>query len=243
MSTVTKTRKQLEIERREAEIRDCARRRLVQEGYHGLNMDQIAATIGVSKGTVYNHFQNKEEILIALTIDTMRVRLDLFERATLFQGKSRERLMAIGVAAELFVRLYPEHFQVESIIRAASIWEKTSEKRRQAMRDCESQCVSIVGGVVRDAVAQGDLTLPEDMTPEDVVFGLWALNLGAFTIIASSQSLPDYGIKNPASALWLAIEHLLDGHQWKPLSHEHDYQTIRQRIEDEVFHDEFQRLD
>ena len=101
-------------------------------------------------------------------------RLGMFQRAAEFVGRSRERISAIGVAAELFVRLYPQHFFVEQIIRSASIWEKTTEKRRSLMRSCEHRCMGIVSGIIRDGIGHGDLELPEGIVPEDVAFGLWS---------------------------------------------------------------------
>ena len=35
-------------------------------GYAGTSMDKVAATAGVSKATVYNHFQDKENLFVAL---------------------------------------------------------------------------------------------------------------------------------------------------------------------------------
>ena len=126
MSTLS--RKQREIKEREQLILDTARPMLVREGYHGLSMDRIAEALEYSKGTIYKHFSCKEEIIIALAIETLEKRTEMFERASAFRGLPRERMAATGLAAELFVRLYPDHFSVEQIIRSTSIWEKTSEK-------------------------------------------------------------------------------------------------------------------
>lgn len=74
---------------------------LVDDGYHGLNKFRIAKSLQYSKGTIYSHFSCKEEIIIALAIQTREERTDgLFRRAAAFHGRSRERMPAIGVAAE-----------------------------------------------------------------------------------------------------------------------------------------------
>src|SRR5262245_12250553 len=115
MSTLT--RKQREIQQREERILEESRKLLLEEGYHGLSMDRIAEVLEYSKGTIYQHFPNKEEILLALANQSMERRLDLFRRAASFKGGSRERISAVGVAAELFFRLYQHHFQVEHVLR------------------------------------------------------------------------------------------------------------------------------
>ena len=235
----TQTRKQREIQEREQRILDVSRPLLISQGYHGLSMDRVAEALEYSKGTIYNHFSCKEEIIIALAIETTDQRTAMFERAAAFQGGSRERVHAIGVAATLFVRLFPDHFLVEQIVRSASIWEKTSEKRRMVMRSCESRCMGIVGGVVRDAVSRGDLTLPDDVAPEDLVFGLWSMSYGTFSIITTSDELVDLGIKDPFTAYRNNIYRMLDGFGWQPLSTEYDYLQTLARIQEEVFPDEF----
>ncbi len=197
----TQTRKQREIQEREERILEVSRPLLIEQGYHGLSMDRVAESLQYSKGTIYNHFSCKEEIIIALAIQTTEKRAGLFERAAAFQGSSRERVHAIGAAATLFVQLFPDHFKLETIIRSASIWEKTSEKRRAVMRSCESRCTGVVAGVVRDAVAQGDLALPNELAPEDLVFGLWSISYGAFSIITTSDQLVDLGIREPFMAV------------------------------------------
>src|SRR5580698_969718 len=103
----TLTRKQREIQGREARILEVASKMIVQDGYHGLSMDRIAEALEYSKGTIYQHFSCKEDVLMALVNQAMERRLDLFRRAAAYRGSSRERMSAIGVAAELFFRLYP----------------------------------------------------------------------------------------------------------------------------------------
>lgn len=238
----TQTRKQREIQEREEKILDVSRPLLIAQGYHGLSMDRVAAALQYSKGTIYNHFSCKEEIIIALANQTTEKRLGLFERAANFRGSSRERILAVGTAAELFVRLYPDHFKLEQIVRSDSIWEKTSENRRSVMRSCESRCMGIVGGVVRDAVAQGDLTLPAELAPEDLVFGLWSISLGAFSIVTTSDQLNELGIKDAFAAFRENVTKMVDGYGWRPLSHEHDYDGTLVRIQEEVFANEFRNL-
>ena len=55
------------------------------------------------------------------------------------------------------------------------------------------QCMSVVAGLVRDAIAAEDLVLPKDFTPEKLVFGLWSLTTGAFAIIFTSDSFATDG--------------------------------------------------
>ena len=231
------TPKQREIQLRESKILEVARPLVVQEGYHGLRMDRIAEALDYSKGTIYNHFACKEEIIIALAIQNMTKRIELFRQAAQFKDCPRFRMVAIGCAAELFVKKYPDYFQFEQILRLDSVREKTSEKRRSVIQGCEMQCMGVVTGIVRDAIAVGDLQLPENLTPESLVFGLWSLTSGAYTIALSSESLTMIGVDQPFETVRIHVSGLLDGYRWKPLSNQFDSEELNDRIHREVFQD------
>lgn len=238
----TSDRKQREIQEREAKILECARPMFIEGGYNGLNMDRLTSMLEYSKGTIYNHFSCKEEIIITLAIQTLEKRLAMFEKAALFQGTSRERIAAIGTAAELFVKTYPDHFCVEQTIRLDSIWDKTSETRRKLMSNYEHRCIGIVGGIVRDGIARGDVPLAEHTTPEEIVFGLWSLSVGGYSIITTSNSLGELGMPDPFNMVRRNYHRFLDGVQWRPLSSEVDYDAVFDRVSREVFGNELPQI-
>ncbi|MEM9351849.1 MAG: TetR/AcrR family transcriptional regulator [Planctomycetota bacterium] len=227
---VTQARKERERLEREDQILAHALEMLQQSGYLGLNMDRIAARMEYSKGTIYQHFRNKEEIILALANRALEKRVDMFRRAATWSGRPRERMAAIGAAAESFVEKYPHHFTVEQIVRCASIWEKTSEERRRIMETCESQCLQIVSGIVRDGLSSGELQLPEDRSPEDLVFGLWSMSWGAYTILTTSETLSENGITDPVLALRHNMHEMLDGYGWEPLSEVLDYNSVMDQV-------------
>lgn len=232
------TPKKREIQEREARILDVARPIVVREGYHGLNMDRIAEKVNYSKGTIYNHFACKEEIIIALAIQNVAKRVELFRHAAQFKGCSRYRMMAIGEAAERFVRKYPDYFLFERILQLDSVREKTSDKRQAVIQGCEMQCMDVVAGVVRDAVAAEDIQLSNGMTPEKVVFGFWSLTSGAYSIVFTSESLDQLGLSEPFDSVRNHTNALMDGHGWKPFTHEIDTEKVLKKIRTEVFGDE-----
>lgn len=74
----TASRKQRESQEREEKFLDASRPMLVDDGYHGLNKFRIAKSLQYCKGTIYSHFSCKEEIIIALAIQTREERTDCF---------------------------------------------------------------------------------------------------------------------------------------------------------------------
>jgi hypothetical protein len=162
----------------------------------------------------------------------------MFEAASTWHSQSRMRMTAVGAAVEQFVDQYPQHFAVEQLVRSDSIWEKTSEDRRRFLEHCEGRCMQIVGGIVRDAIAQKDLVMPEGRVAEDLVFGLWSMSFGAHTIMTSSDTLPEVGIREPSASLQFNYNMLLDGYGWAPLSSEVDYGAVLKKVQQELYSDE-----
>ena len=149
MPSITATRRQREMFARERLILDSARRLLAEGGYHGLSMDRIAEAIEYSKGTVYQHFGSKEDLIAALCTDTAQARADMFRRAAAYPGSTRERVVAVGLADGLFVRRHPDHLAVESILDIGSVSEKITAERhsrgvsvKSAMMESWRSCVS-----------------------------------------------------------------------------------------------------
>lgn len=239
MNTIS--RKQREIQEREELILDVARSMLLERGYLGVTMDRIAQQIEYSKGTVYQHFSSKEDLLVALAGATTQVRADLFARAAAFRGATRERMWALGVADDLFVRLYPTHWQAEHIIRAASIQSKATRERLMTLESTEMLCFTAVTGIIRDAIANGDLSVDDESTPEDISFGLWSMSFGAHFIAASNPNLGTKGMGETDRSIRRNYNALLDGYGWTPLSSEIDYTAAQSRILEEVFPEEARR--
>ncbi|MEL7336431.1 MAG: TetR/AcrR family transcriptional regulator, partial [Planctomycetota bacterium] len=157
------TPKRRQILHREHLILRKAQPMVRDEGLAGLSMDRIAAEMQYAKGTIYNHFACKEEIVMALAVRAVQRRLALFDAAATLPGNSRRRMMAIGLACEFYVDQFPDDFAIERLVRNDHVVSKSSPQRRELLGSCESRCMLIVAGIVRDAVAAGDLQLPNDV--------------------------------------------------------------------------------
>ena len=233
----TLTPKQREIQDREQLILDAAREIFRTCGYLGLNMNRIAERLEYAKGTIYQHFRNKEEIILALAAGTLQKRALMFEKAAQFPGKPRFRMAAIGCAAELFVKWYPDHFELEKVLSCGSIIEKTRTKLRDEKNIVELKCVSIVTGIVRDAIANGDLKLSKDVSPDHIVFALWSMTYGGYSVMDSTETMNSMGIENGFQTVRDNNHLLLDQFGWKPFSSKTDYNEVFEQVHQEIFGD------
>jgi AcrR family transcriptional regulator len=69
-------------------ILDVAEEVLAEKGYHDTSMDEIAARTGVAKGTLYQHFPGKEDLVFAL-----------FERILILFEQSVEQIAKSSLTA------------------------------------------------------------------------------------------------------------------------------------------------
>ena len=74
------------------QILNGALQEFLAHGYAGTSMDRVAATAGVSKPTVYNHFQDKEGLFRALVQKIARERFQIKFNPEILDGPPEESL-------------------------------------------------------------------------------------------------------------------------------------------------------
>ena len=78
---------------RPAELLAAALELFAEKGYVGTRLDDVAANAGVSKGTLYLYFENKEELFKAVVRDNVVARMSQSaDEALRFEGSSAELL-------------------------------------------------------------------------------------------------------------------------------------------------------
>lgn len=223
---------------------ETARRLLLEKGYSGLTMERIAEAAEYSKGTIYNHFPCKEEVVAELASRVLHGKAVFVERAAICKGRSRERMAAIGEAAMLFVRLYPEDMRIMQSLHSQVFMRKVSQKQRDRVLAQERRVLNAITGVVRDAIAQGDLPAETFSGPrcEELAFGICCMIDGGHSVMSRHASLEDLGPKDPYQAVARTLDLLADGCGWRPLSSEVDFDAVRERVRTTVFEEETRRL-
>lgn len=230
----TADRRERDLRRREDLILDAAEDLLLAHGYLGLNLDRLAERVEYSKGTLYNHFETKEDIVLALASRHLSERVRLFDRAAAFTGRSRERMVAIGMADDVLAEGETLPFQVMQMAKTPSLWEKTSPARRAAYARLESRCSEILEAVVSAGIVDGDVAISAAGARE-VSFGLMTMCLGTHLVSTAPGWSDSIGLAAPRAALRANQHRLLDGIHWRPLFAEWDYAATEARIQKEVF--------
>ena len=216
MSTLT--RKQRELHEREELILDAAQTMLHQHGYRYLTMERIAETVEYSKGTIYNHFASKEDLVCSLCCRCFHNLIDVFERAFNYPGCTRDRFSAIGIAYSLYYQLHPMDIQNIQTARNFAIREKVSQEKLQEMELLEHKMSTIAKNIVHQAIDCGDLDKKHQAYVNTIVFGFWSMHYGALLLEQSDIPLHQLGFNPVVQMLWKDASVYLDGYQWKPFS-------------------------
>jgi AcrR family transcriptional regulator len=231
--SVTANRKERERAVREELILDHGQRLLLRDGYQNLNLDELAKAIEYSKGTIYLHFETKEDLVLAIATRALKGRTLLFERAAKFEGRTRERMRAIGFACCDFAVNHRDYFNIEMMLKSASFWENASAERRRLHGMQAGHTFQIVSGIVVDAIRAGDV--PPDTRPADVTLSLISITMGSHVAAMEPDIQMLCGIDDPLCVVRRHQDLICDGWGWKPLLKDWDYAATDRRIKAEIF--------
>ncbi len=136
----------LETDDLHAQILTVAEELFSAQGYHGLSMRQIAELVGVSKAAIYYHFENKEQLFLAILdayLDEMEAMIDQV-RAQEKTARSRirrlvENILNQPVAQRSIIRLGSQEMaQLSPEAKDAfnqAYWEKFTGKIETIMKE------------------------------------------------------------------------------------------------------------
>jgi len=231
--TVIKARKERQRLERENLILSHAARLLARDGFQDLNLDELAAAIEYSKGTLYLHFKTKEDLVLAVATQALRQRAELLERTATFAGTTRERARAMGFACCEFAAVNRDFFAVELMLQARSFWNRVSEDRKVQHLKETRRVYDTVLRLVCEAKECGDL--PRGVPVEDVSFSMMAITLGSHSLTTQPEIQALFKVTNPFAVLLMHQDRMLDGWGWAPLSNGSRHLALDRRIHKELF--------
>ena len=89
-------RRKREFAQREQCLVDAALELAADVGFMGMSMADLARQAEYATGTLYKHFDCKEDLLMAMTAVGNRERAKMMQRVAAWDASSRQKMMAIG---------------------------------------------------------------------------------------------------------------------------------------------------
>jgi AcrR family transcriptional regulator len=153
-----------------------------KKGYHKTTVEEIAAAIGVSKGTIYYYFKNKEELYLAI----IREGIDLFHEQLAKAAQSPAS----------------PHDKIKKLIRGHFIFcgkEKdlvflflkelgSIDFSREILADMLAKCLKVYRDVIEEGIENGVFRPVNSEIITSALFGM--LTITAFHYLSYAREIP-----------------------------------------------------
>ncbi len=160
----TPTKQQLRTRETQDRLLKAAEKVFIRDGFEGAQLDEIAVTAGRSKGAVYTHFKNKEDLFVALAVHRTR---SYIERLANSVGKCTDRKSSLEAFRDFYVGLLRDNaFSILALeFKLYALRHPESRERFRSALDMsrvsagEELYVRIFGDLTRGARKDNDLAL------------------------------------------------------------------------------------
>lgn len=190
-------------------ILQTAQEVLSEQGYHGMSMGEIAARVGVAKGTLYQHFASKESLVVAILKQELQGWQQLVEQTAAMQDDALAKLSYIfDQVCQYVVR---KHAHVFYVLRC------DPALRTALSNDTKDVYASIrksIGNLLDEGKATGIFTssIPTDVML-DALFGLLSPRLPFVQLLQKDALLqPEEHIRYLGTIYFrgIAAPHIID---------------------------------
>ncbi|MFN8469151.1 MAG: TetR/AcrR family transcriptional regulator [Caldilineaceae bacterium] len=147
----TRPLRERQREERETLIVATAQAVFAELGYHDTSIDEIAARVGISKGTMYSHFASKEDLLGAVferELDSLIAQIEEISRAEAPVRARLEQVLLQGYAGTHGI--HPRMLELHNLPGPA---RDVVKKRANLRRNIE-----VVTDLISELIEEGKLT-------------------------------------------------------------------------------------
>jgi len=189
-------------------ILEAAREIFFRDGFVAANLDEVALSASVAKGTLYRYFENKGDLYVALLAENGRVFEERMREVAFASGSASERIRQLG-------RFYFGHwtrnrtyFQIFWALENQAVTGDLPKQGVAAVVRLWEDCLRILADVIRSGVDSGEF---EPCDAWEVANILWTVANG---LIQTEQVGPRrtlLGAKLPEQAFHDMVELFLRG--------------------------------
>lgn len=139
------------MNRTKRKIFEIAMKLFSEKGYEATSIEEITATVGVAKGTLYYHFSSKEEIFNFLVEEGMKLLKNSIEIKTSKCNNTKDKLKAIML------------IQIKGIIKYESVLSIIfsqiygNETRNQLCQDKVKEYITVIEKIIDEGIEKGEL--------------------------------------------------------------------------------------
>lgn len=206
--TSTHSLKEKQRQEREDLIIEAAEEVLLEKGYYDTSMDEIAARVGIAKGTIYKHFPGKEDLVLGIFKRDMQALLQGIDDLIGKEQTPGAKLKALLLF--MYAGLFSKHTQLMACMYNGVDLKRLLAEKGGCMSDLWENLVSRIKQLLEEGKAAGEfdasiptkvmvlsffsmfspkvydrMLLGDDLSREEVINYLWRIYVNG---IASSEA-------------------------------------------------------
>ena len=137
-----------------------------EKGYEATSIEEITATVGVAKGTLYYHFASKEEIFDFLVEEGIKLLQNSVDIKTAKYSNYLDKIKAIVLIQIKIVNKYEDIIT----ILLSQFWGK--EKRNQKCKDLIYEYINKIEQIVKEGIDVGQIKKGDSKAIASEIYGL-----------------------------------------------------------------------
>ena len=205
MSKPLLTRKQQERIARDELILSVASELFAAQGYHHTTMQNIADRVGYSKGTIYQHYTCKEDVLAKLYLVCGHLLLQSIESVLQSETSTRMKIMMITSVFLGNSRNLPAISANVTMVKSPEFYSKLSEEHQAEITKVDAAMLGLIIQLFNHCPNFGCSNV------KNATFGWWSMLLGAQSVLISGWDIRALGFKSPEESMFYSLNLFLDG--------------------------------
>ncbi|MEM6299381.1 MAG: TetR/AcrR family transcriptional regulator [Bacteroidota bacterium] len=177
-----KKRTHLTPEARRNQILAAADLVLLEVGIDQFSVNQVIAKAGIAKGTVYNYYRSKDDMLADLGIKALRLMLEYFVKGAKQKSDAGDKLEAICVSSYRYYRDFPQYFDLIAYTERAEF--ALTEESYLSFRE---DIYTFFNQIIEEGKQKGELSTKYNTTL--TYYNIWASCVGILQFIDSKPKV------------------------------------------------------
>lgn len=161
------------------DILDVSRNLLIQNGFGKLSMRKIAKKADVTATSIYLHFENKDELLLALIENSIQNLSEALKEAFWEEDDPVTKLEKLSDAFLKFAIENPQEYEIIFMVRPEEMPKFPKEKFQQVRKIYE-----LIAGIIYEGQEKG---LFNNDDPLMSAYTVWAQLHGVVTVVISKR--------------------------------------------------------
>ena len=175
-------RKRETPESRKSQIISAADLVLLEVGIDRFTVDQVIEQAKIAKGTVYNYYKNKDEMLAELGTKGLDIMQQYFVDATQAHENSVDKVKAMCLACYEFYERYPRYFELVSYMERPDF-----NINIQGYLKLSYEFQKFTSDIVITGQKRGEIK--QSLEPTMVNYIIWACCVGVVQFVESKKKL------------------------------------------------------